>query len=283
MNKQARKYTITKGKFIKHDLTEDSFIEINSGSHSPEWSIKQENSMQEYIDELTLADPQIEDIYRILEHYIAKTISGKSGLNILDVGCGIGSDYPKYARFLENGFEDGQNTYIGLDPIPFQVDRRKYPFICGRIEDVQNEVDLKFDLFLFASCLDHFEDIERVAGEIKEISHPNALAIIWIGLHDRSIVGEQVGAKLFPSLYSDLNVFSFLGNYIKMNIRMIEHYLQLRKREKRLANGTPLDQLHFHYFTEDSIKKYLDLFGETIDSLKVIGTNSMFYTVRLKP
>ncbi len=48
-----------------------------------------------------------------------------------------------------------------------------------------------------------------------------------------------------------------------------------------LETGKPLDNLHFHYFTSDTLKEFMDTIGEVVSFLKVEKSNSVFYAVRL--
>lgn len=275
-------FKLDKNKFIdKHEITK-SYIVLSSEHHSEEWNSKQDAAIGEYVQELEQSDPQIDDCYKLLQDFIVSNIYGKQGLNILDVGCGINNNFPSYVSILENDHYINNNVYIGLDPLNYNVKNRKYPFVCGRIEDLADSLDAKFDVFILASCLDHFENIDSVVDSVKKLAKPNALCLVWIGLHDTPIIAEQIGAQKFPSLYKSLHLFSFIQALISFNLDCIRNYFYFKKREKKLQKSIALDPFHFHYFTQSTIKEHLVKFGKIIDSRRVLGTNGFFYTINIQ-
>lgn len=149
------------------------------------------------------------------------------------------------------------------------------------MEDVPDFLETKFDVFIFSTCLDHFEKIETVADAVRKIANPNAICIIWIGLHDTQIIAEQAGAQRFPALFKTLDLPGFIIKFPAFIIKTLATFWYYKKREKRLKNNIPLDNLHFHYFTLESIKKSLSFFGNITDTRKIPGTNGVFYVVEI--
>jgi hypothetical protein len=115
---------------------------------------------------------------------------------------------------------------------------------------------------------------------VSSLASDNAVLIFWVGLHDPSLVAEQVGAHIFRRLYASLHPVLFLLRYLEAGFKIPINYLRLLMRRARLIAGKPLDDLHFHYFTERNLLPCLKMFGEIEQYLCVPGTNSVFVSVR---
>lgn len=276
-------YKAIKNGFIRDGSNEvENFIEIGATSFNQDWVKKQEASIKEYLAHMSVTPNEIQNLYFLFDGYISRAIAGRSGLNILDVGCGIRKEWPHYARSIEQFQGLTGNIYLGLDPLPFNLEDRAYPLIVGKIEDVYKNIQTSFDVFIFSTSLDHFEDLSDVASALKKIAKPNAILIIWTGLHDPSLVAEQIGSSIYRRLYASLNPIIFVYRAIKALISIPFNYLRLLQRRIQLKINKPLDNLHFHYFTERSIHSEMKAFGEVESYLQIPGTNSAFMVVRLK-
>jgi SAM-dependent methyltransferase len=274
-------YFLQDRKFYDQDNKSYSYLDLTSNNSSKEWIKKQDDAIDEYISELDLADPLVDDCYKLLDDYIVSRIYGRGNINVIDIGCGIGKDYAKYVRSFDSNEKLKEINFIGLDPLPVNIDTRKYPFICGRIEDLEGKLETKFDVFILASCLDHFENIQNAAQVIRKMANPNAICIVWIGLHDTEIIAEQMGYLKYPKLFQSLNIFNFTKNLISFSFESMRTFFYYRNRERKLKASIPLDPYHFHYFTRTSILKSLAHFGRVTHERKVPGSNSFFYTVEL--
>ena len=266
---------------------EQGFIDEAGGVHryvaaeairgTPDWDRRQENSMAEY--EQGEAPEGIVTLYKLFDGYIAGAISGRSNLKILDVGCGIGRDWPPYTASIRRSLSPAKNVYVGLDPISMNVTDRKYPFVCSRVEDLRQVLADRFDVFLFSTSLDHFEDVGRVAETIRAVSSDNGIAVFWIGLHDAHIVAAEVGSNVFARLFGRMSFVRFGLRYVLLQLQALRLYYLLWRRQKKLDAGAPLDDLHFQYFTESNVDGALRSFGTVRDLLRIPGTNGLFATV----
>ncbi len=161
--------------------------------------------------------------------------------------------------------------------------QRSYPFICGRIEDLPPALADKFDVFLFFSTtLDHFENIEKVAATVGQLASEDAICIFWLGLHDTPAVAEMMATGFFRNLYISLNVWRFAFAYVVSLLKLLRYYWRLLRRAQKLKIGKPLDKLHFHYFTSDSVPGYLGLFGRIVNLQRIPGSNMLFATVSMR-
>ena len=250
-----------------------------AGSGGEKCDARQRAALPGYLRELDAVTPETQRLYQLFGWYLACAVLTGGGKKILDVGCGIGTCYPPYVRPLEHALGANRIMYVGLDPMPENATDRGYPFICGRIEDVPSVLEDRFDVFLFATSLDHFEDTAAVARAVRQLAAEHALALFWIGLHDVAIVAEQIGGAVFQRLFASLAPAGFCARYARAALQELKAYLSLRKRQAKLDAGKALDDLHFHYFTQANVGAVLRLFGELQDVLRVPGTNSMFATV----
>lgn len=275
-------YTLTPAGFCDDQRGIDHYLVLSGRGADPEWEYKQRSSMAEYLEQVQIIPPETKTLYHLFDGFIAAAISGQRGLRILDVGCGIQPDWPIYVSSLQVAQPLTGNVYVGLDPIPYMADKRSYPFICGRMEDLPGKLDGKFDTFIFATSLDHFENVPALASVVKSMASEHATCIFWVGLHDPRIVAEQAGVKVFAGLFQSLRPARFLPKWLMAVAQMLlSYYPQLLLRRSRLLKGRKLDNLHYCYFTEQSVQDYFRLFGDVGLSLRIPGTNSMFAVVRV--
>ncbi|MEW5942676.1 MAG: hypothetical protein AB1710_02340 [Pseudomonadota bacterium] len=256
------------------------YAELQGTDPDAAWVSLQDASIEEYLNQDSMIPAEIQTLYELFDGFIASVLSGKRKQRILDVGCGIRSNWPPYVRSLQIGQAATSNVYVGLDPLKHNMSGRQYPFIAGRLEDLPGTLNARFDAFLFSTSLDHFQDIRQCAAVISSLANPGAVSIFWIGLHDPAIVAEQVGAHVFRKIFASLHPVRFLWRYLEAGFRVPVTYIRLLARRSKLLTGKPLDNLHFHYFTERNLRPALELFGEVERYLQVPGTNSVFVCVR---
>ncbi|MCA8924685.1 MAG: methyltransferase domain-containing protein [Planctomycetes bacterium] len=212
---------------------------------------------------------------RCLANEGARERSGRRPL-LLDVGCGIGREVPPYARELQRAL-----TYVGLDPFERNFER-DYLFICGVFQGLHRHLRTKLDYLLFSTSLDHLPDLEGVKREIHATLAPSGLAFFWVGLHDPALVARQALAEWISGL-DVLDLPQTLSTLARYPRRISRLYRVMRERRAKLAAGAPLDELHFHYFTEETLDRYLRELGEVVDRFAVPLTNSVFYAIRPRP
>jgi SAM-dependent methyltransferase len=274
--------TISTKGFKHDDGSIQTYLDLSQSAVSNEWVQKQEASIEEYKSHQSEAPKEVELLYQLFDGYIASEISGQKNQTILDVGCGISREYPLYASSIENSQSTIGNIYVGLDPLLIDVKERKYLFIAGRLEDLSRVMLSQFDVFIFSTSLDHFEDIDDVCKSIFPVAKKGARLIFWVGLHDPGIVSQSIGTKLFRNLYGSINPIRFSMLLLKTNILLLFNYLQMLKRRIFLSKNLKLDNLHFHYFTEGSIVSVLSRFGAVKRVISIPGTNSIFATVTIQ-
>jgi hypothetical protein len=248
----------------------------------PEWRIKQEYSVESYatehvesnIDEDSLA------IYKLFGSYINSVAhnSNKKRPMILDVGCGM---FP----LLSPGIKrlDQQFGYIGLDPLSSNL-KREYPFICGRIEDLASlsGFDLRFDIFVFGTSLDHLEDLKTAAAAVRQLASPDAILVCWNGLQDpkRSIArnGVAVFKKLLEYRWDFLAILAYFGYGL---LRLPKLLAEMNERKNVIAKSGVMDH-HLRWFTENNLNEYLSVFGNVTDVINLPNSVHSFATVKIK-
>lgn len=274
-------FRLTPQGFVSADGRQSRYIHVECKETRRDWLQKQEASMPEYLQELNQVNPLIDTLYRLFDRYIAAALHGRRNARVLDVGCGLNRAWPPYVATLKREHARTGILYAGLDPIAHDIEQRDYPFACARLEDLHTVLDDRFDVFVFATSLDHFEQLDEVARAVRGLAAENAVCIFWVGLHDPILVGEQIGARAYRRLFSSLAPLGFVWRYARTMASMAVNYLRLLRRRSRSRRNLPLDDLHFHYFTEESLARTLLRFGPCIDRLIVPGTSSVFATVRV--
>jgi SAM-dependent methyltransferase len=276
-------YRLSQAGFVRSDGFATRTIQVaGSASAGTEWHHRQSQALPGYLHEVEAVPVEMQHLYSLFSWYIAAALLEGHCQRILDIGCGIGVNLPPYVRPLQDSLVSRGIQYVGLDPIDQNLSGRDYPFICGRIEDLPPVLEGEFDLFLFATSLDHLEDTARAAEAVRKLSAPRALGIFWFGLHDPSVVAEELGRKWFGRLYSSLNPLVFLVRAALVVAVMARRYPDMVRRARQLRHGIPLDRFHFSYFTRSNMLPHLEHFGEVRDLTHITGTNSSFAAVEIR-
>lgn len=250
-------------------------------SGGAEWRKVTEASIEEYRAHHQGGNypPSTLAIMAMFEGFIAKWVRVWGAETLIDVGCGIGTELPPYIRTLSSHVK-----YAGLDPLD-ESPERDYAFICGRLEDLAaRELDRKFDIAIFATSLDHFED-DRNALRMAATATQDGRIVIWSGLHDSPLVAGGYTLNGIIGICRNHRtilgrILAFLGYGLFVWPRVA---LRLAWRERQLRTGRRLDRLHFHYFTEERLKALLSEVGTIEDFVHCPGTNSAFIALTIKP
>lgn len=251
----------------------------NSGNE--EWRKTTEASLEEYREHHQAGHYPENTLHQMsmFEGFIAKWGGIWNAKNMLDLGCGIGATVPPYARNIGASI-----SYVGLDPLRENL-KREYPFICGRLEDLAAEqLNQKFDMALFATSLDHFEDA-REALILAGLTTNEGRLVIWCGIHDSPETAvEDVSPRIlrFCRTYRGL-LSRILGAFGFTLFVWPRIAWALFRRERNLGKNKPLDNLHFHYFTIKSLRSLLNSVGRIDEFVHCPGSNSVFAAVTLAP
>lgn len=246
-------------------------LEVDAGE---EWRKINDASIDEYMEhhEAEQYPDTVKTHMALFGGFIARHLMAVGGRTVLDVGCGVGSQYPMYIRDLRSAIE-----YLGLDPIELNM-QRDYPFICGRLEDLARRgLSRPADLVVFATSLDHFESAQTALALARQLAGDGRI-LLWIGLHDSPAVASIVGAKVFARIctLTSSSLLRFLALVGYSVLRAPKLLLQLARRENLLASGGRLDKFHFHYFLQDSLSRLLAENGHIEEFLTLPGSNSCF-------
>jgi len=264
---------------LKNLLSTRGTVRLPNGGNNA-WRRVTEASIEEYrlhhqgenYPDSTLA------IMSMFESFIGKWAKLWGASNMIDVGCGIGRKLPPYVRHLSSSI-----AYVGLDPLEENAER-EYAFINGRLEDLSAKgLDQNFDMAVFATSLDHFEDAEAALDLVAQIVEGQK-ALIWCGLHDAPLIAQNdlaIAAYNICSKHTSV-ISRVLGFTAFFALRWPRIAWALMRREQNLSAGRPLDQLHFHYFTETSLRALLEEVGELHEFVLCPGTNSAFAAVTIR-
>jgi SAM-dependent methyltransferase len=249
-----RRAQLATAGFRLPDGTTSRRLTLDGATADPEWAAKQAAALPHYESDVDRPPAAVEALYRAFENYIARFLYGRRGVAVLDVGC---------------------------DPFAGAAERA-YPFVHGRLEDLPDAIEPVFDVFLFATSLDHIRSLAAAAAAVRKLARPGAHAIFWVGLRDSALLGRTLGATHLQPLFADLAPVAFLGRWLKLAFfDLPRHYAYFYRQNRRLRHGRPLDRLHFHYFTNDTIDRSLRTFGDVIDRFAPPGGADLFATVRL--
>lgn len=253
-------YKIENGFFVKGDLKTKTIH--GDKTISEDWEIKQKNSIEEYNLTHDNNYPEyINYIFRIYGWVINSTIlskiSNNNQINVLDVGCGISKKTPPYFNCNNN-----QVNYIGLDPININSNR-DFLFINSVIEKIDELIPPNsIDIFCFSTSLDHIQDLNILVEKLKIVANKNAKVVMVQSVRDSNIYAN----KLMYYHLDSMNNISFTGfknklKYINRVKLFILNLFKERKKievlEKKMKSSQSLDDLHFHFFTRETLRNFL--------------------------
>lgn len=235
---------------------------LKSSGLSDEWESRQDVSVSRY-------DAPDYNSFDAIPELFGSFIAARheKGQIVFDIGCGISSKLPIYAQILPVG------SYLGLEPLT-KIVRRDYPCIIGAVSEKIPLADQSVDTIVFATSLDHVEDIEATGREVRRILKLNGRIVIWTGIYDPESISQ---AKSFhPILYHG----SMLKRVVRGLLIPLDYlYLLYRtaQRARKMKNSIPLDNVHFRYYTRQSIEVQLEVWGFKVSRRVVVpGSSSMF-------
>jgi hypothetical protein len=140
---------------------------------------------------------------------------------------------------------------------------------------------LAFDMFLFCTSLDHIEDLDACAAAVKSVAAAGATCVFWVGLHDPDIVAAPEGGFVFRNLIRLHPLVSLIAYFGYGILRFPGLVWRMAWRKRDLREGRRLDNLHFWYFTRNTISDVFKKFGETEEILLIPHSNHIFVRVKI--
>jgi SAM-dependent methyltransferase len=232
---------------------------------SAEWQAQQDVAVPEYEKG---TEESVDALSRLFGGFMA--ISLRRDHKVLDIGCGITREVPPYVRDL------GLENYIGLEPLMVSNDPH-YPKLLGAIAEALPIRDGVLDAVMFATSMDHIEDIDGAVSEAKRVVGLEGRLYMWIGIYDPDIIART---KAFHNI--------MLGSRVKKTLRFLAAHVeysytlwQMKDRRKRLAKGIRIDPYHCRYYTRENVGTSLAHWGlEAVRSVEVPNTASLFVEAR---
>lgn len=234
---------------------------------SEDWEQKQADSVERYQHESYRAD---ETIPKLFGGFIAVTLENDDRL--LDIGCGLSREMPAYSRELRLGH------YIGLEPLNVPV-ARDYDCLVGGVAENLPLADGTVDAAVLATSIDHIEDIDAAAAEIRRVLAPNGRIYLWVGVYDPENIARQ--RNFYNVLYSG-SLLKRAGRVVLAPLEYAMVLYKMRKQRQNLQRGVPLDPYHCRYYTDETLKKAVKGWGWSLTrQVLVPGSGSMFVEARL--
>lgn len=235
---------------------------------SDAWKQKQVEGESRYRDEKYRAD---DTISRLFGGFIAATVD-KAGV-ILDIGCGIRETPPPYVAEL------GLRCYVGVEPLA-QAMPRTYACLAGAVVEKIPVQDAAAAGMIFATSLDHIEDLGPAFREARRVLAKAARLYFWVGLYEPENMPKTV---TFDQAFMRGSLPSRVARFALMQVVYARLLQRMALRGYKLRRNIPLDEKHFRYFTRDSLMKDLTSHGLRIErTLTVPGSSSIFVEARFE-
>lgn len=227
------------------------------------WAAMQGESVERYQDHDYNRDTTIP---RLFGGFIATTLGRDDA--VLDVGCGIAPDLPAYVAEL------GLRRYLGLEPLSVRVER-EYPCLVGALAEGTPLRDSSVDALLYATSLDHIENVPDAMREARRILKRGGRAYFWVGLNEPEVVSRAM-APIHSWIYKG-SMARRAVSLAAPHAVLARSLLQLGVRSYKMSRGIPLDHAHFRYYTRASLREELGNAGfHIVRELLVPGSSSIF-------
>jgi ubiquinone/menaquinone biosynthesis C-methylase UbiE len=194
-----------------------------------------------------------------------------SGLRVLEIGCGCGSEAERFARAgAHYTAVDLTNAAVNITRLRFQLANLEGRFVQGDAENLPF-ADGSFDLVYSHGVLHHTPDTPRTIREVYRVLSPGGRAVVMLYYRDsfnyhvnvrivrrlrahllRTEVGIKLSRKIFGETEEDLRRHAEL---IRQNP---ESYLEMRNMLNRNTDGpdNPLSQV----FSKESAQRMFSQF-----------------------
>ena len=234
---------------------------------SPEWQEMQAGSVSRY------QAPAYEEDQRVAQLFGGFIAAGlPQDAVVIDIGCGPFGHLPPYIKDL------GLSRYVGMEPLTVAVDR-DYPCLVGAVAEITPMADASVDAAVFATSLDHIEEVDVAMADIRRVLKPGGRVLVWNGLYEPEALAF---GKTFETIF-------LTGSPLKRAARILAGPLEyahlgyrMWKRRRMIARGQRLDDAHCRYYTRESSVADLVRWGFTVTrSIVVPGSPSMFLEGRL--
>jgi ubiquinone/menaquinone biosynthesis C-methylase UbiE len=220
------------------------------------WERRQAESVARYSDEHYNEDPRPA---RMFGNFIATTLTDRSSV-VLDIGCGISPEMPRYVDEL------GLTNYTGLDPLD-GPECRAYPWLRAMAENIPVS-DSSVDVVLFATSFDHIAGARQAIEEVHRVLKPGGRMYMWQGISD-------------PDVFADTTFMWRLRRGLigvpQTWAQAAKAYARMAKRRRDLAVGARLDAVHERWFTRTTLIEAVSGWGFTpVRAMQPFGLSSMF-------
>lgn len=196
-------------------------------------------------------------------------LSAKSGINILDVGCGDGVMI--YLMSKRNKMNTKNINYFGVDGSEesLEVARKKNPkvkFVCSDVRRLPFENE-KFDVIVSSDVIEHIKTPSKMLNEIRRVSKNNALIVI----------GTPIRVSENP--LDDMHVHEFFPKEFKKLCSKYFHFVELRKSHDlfvKLLFGRYLKFLGKDHLVYRYIINVMAIIGKNLFERETKKANQLF-------
>jgi SAM-dependent methyltransferase len=230
------------------------------------WAEQQAESIARYQDSSYEADGTIGELFG---GFIAVTLD-RTG-PVIDLGCGLHPLEPHYVKQL------ALPNFLGIEPLETPV-ARDYACLSGVTAEALPLPNDHANGAIFATSLDHMENPRKAIQEVLRVLKPGAPLYFWLGVHDPFILAE---CKTFGNVHNHARSWRKWARIIAAPVEHLKLILDMTRRRRDLANGTPLDTAHLRYHTTTEIDAELAGYGLSIvRRVLVPGSASLFVEAR---
>lgn len=209
-----------------------------------------------------------------------------SGEDILEIGCGLGTDLKEYAKYGANvhGIDLGHDQ-IQLTKLNFELSDLKYKYLDqGNAESLQFP-DNSFDLVYSFGVLHHTPNTEKAISEVFRVLKPDGIAIImlyargWKHYIKRCLIQGLIKGRFFANkcnwqaVYNEISEVN--GNSPKTGVYRRSHIKKMFKQFKDVEIKKKRMGEFFEYAPYQSYKfpEVINNISQTLNLEAFLGEN----------
>jgi SAM-dependent methyltransferase len=140
------------------------------------------------------------EVSKIINRFIRK-----DSINILDCGCADGNMKEVFTEYLQKQF-----NYTGIEYNCNLISKNRNDIICGDIENLPVNLNIKFDVIILSAVLEHITNKKRLIESLCSYLNHNGIIVITMPDPFFEEIAEKLGNIAETGYHSPLRLKEIL-------------------------------------------------------------------------